>query len=152
MKRIVLLTLTALVALALAATATAAATVTPPAGELAQTGNIEPVAPAPLPATATATRKPRAQATRRLSFVMPETTSVFVRCDNVYWARWGGWEVGCWFMNYHQGVFTGDDYRYYYWDGGCWRFYEYFTRGVLYLGRELNPWQGPFYPAQRTCW
>jgi hypothetical protein len=137
MKRIALITLTALAALVLAAAAQAAAG--------------DPSAPAPRAASAPA-HAPKAKATRRLSInlIPTETTSIYIGCIPVYWAGWGGWETQCAFTDFHQGVKVGDEKRFYYWDGACWRFYQYYFRGVAYLGSTLNPWVGP-YAAPRTC-
>jgi hypothetical protein len=153
MTRIALLTLTALTALVLAATA--AAGNAPGAGTndlFAQPADVAATPPAAL--ATKSTRKPRAKAVRRLSIALisSETTSVFRSCSAPYWANWGGWETQCGFTDFHQGVYTGDEARFYYWDGAtrCWRFYLYYFRGVAYLGAALNPWTGP-YPAQRTC-
>jgi hypothetical protein len=153
MKRIALLTLTALAALVLAATAAAANTPGAGADDLfAQPADSTATPPATLKTKST--RKPRAKAVRHLSIglISSETTSVFRGCGPTYKASWGGWEIQCAFSDFHQGVFVGDEWRYYYWDGAtpCWRFYQYYFRGVAYLGAALNPWTGP-YAAPRTC-
>ena len=153
MTRIALLTLTALAALALAATAAAGNAPRAAAGDLfAQPAACRRGSPRSARDHGS-TRKPRAKVVRHLSFdlVPNEITSVFRGCIQTYWASWGGWETQCAFNIYSQQVYVYDHWRYYYWDGGCWRLWMYYSRQAGNLFGAPYPWSVPLYPAQRTC-